>query len=148
MNAKTAFLISALMLAAGSASADESSRPAPLTRAQVKQSVLAAQAARQLIPAGEGEIRVGLTSRSTLTRQEVAREVVGAERAGELVPAGEGEFRDPLTTGGVTLSRAQVKAATLRAVAAGEIIPAGEASDEQEARHASASSASASGARG
>lgn len=152
MNAKTTLLISALVLAAGSAWAGESQgSTAPLTRAQVRQSVLAAEAAGQLIPAGEGQIRVAPTrTRSTLTRQEVSREVIAAERAGQLVPAGEGEVRPPVdaATGGVTLSRAQVKAETLRALAAGEVIPAGEGSDDRDARHARASTASASNANG
>jgi len=151
MNAKTTLLISALVLAAGSAWAGESQgSTAPLTRAQVRQSVLAAEAAGQLIPAGEGQIRVAPTrTRSTLTRQEVSREVIAAERAGQLVPAGEGEVRPPVDAAtGVTLSRAQVKAETLRALAAGEVIPAGEGSDDRDARHARASTASASNANG
>ena len=152
MNAKTTLLISALLLAAGSAWAGESqASTAPLTRAQVRQSVLAAEAAGQLIPAGEGEIRVAPTrTRSTLTRQDVVREVIAAERAGQLLPAGEGEVRQPVsaTAGGVPLARAQVKAETLRALAAGEIIPAGEGSSDHEVRHAHASTVLASKSKG
>ncbi len=143
MNAKTTLLIGALTLAAGSAWASESTTSAaPLTRAQVRQSVLAAEAAGQLIPAGEGEIRVAPPStRSTLTRQQVEHEVIAAERAGQLLPAGEGELRYPeaASVGGSTLARAQVKAETLRALAAGEIIPSGEGSDDRDARHAQTS---------
>ena len=152
MTAKTTLLISALVLAAGSARAGEpEASTSPLTRAQVKQSVLAAEAAGQLIPAGEGEIRVARTpARSNLRRQDVRREVVAAERAGRLVPAGEGELRQPvdIATGGVTLARAQVKGETLRALAAGEIIPAGEGSDDHEVRHARASAVLASKTNG
>jgi len=139
MNAKTTLLIGTLALAAGSAWAgDSASSRSPLTRAQVKQSVLAAEAAGQLVPAGEGEIRDASTrTPSTLSRREVQREVIAAERAGQLVPAGEGELRQPSDTSGrtSTLARADVKAETLRALAAGEIIPAGEGSDDHEARH-------------
>ena len=152
MNAKTTLLISALVLAAGSAWADESAASAPpLTRAQVRQSVLAAEAAGELIPAGEGEIRVApARERSTLTRQDVEREVIAAAHVGQLIPAGEGEVRQPVEAvkGAVTLSRAQVRAETLRAVAAGEIIPAGEGGNDHEMRPAHASTVVASKSNG
>jgi len=152
MNAKTTLLMSALVLATASAWAGESAASgSPLTRTEVRQSLLAAQAAGQLIPAGEGEVRFEpVPTRSNLSRKDVEREVIAAERAGQLLPAGEGELRHPgdAATGGVTLSRAQVKAETLRALAAGEVIPAGEGSADHEVRQFHASTFLASKTNG
>lgn len=147
MNAKTTLLMSALVLATGFARADDSAvHSSPLTRAEVRQAVRAAQAAGQLIPAGEVEIRaVPAQVRSSLSRKDVERDVIAAQRAGKLIPAGERELRIPVDapTDGVTLARAQVKAETLRALAAGEIIPAGEGTNDHEARLAHASTSMA-----
>lgn len=142
MNAKTLLVMSALALAAGTALANESaSHPGPLTRTEVRQAVLAAEAAGQLIPAGEGELRFAPPRiASTLSRAEVRRDVVAAERSGQLLPAGEGELRTPVidTQGAVQLARSAVKAETLRALAAGEVIPAGEGTNDHEPRDARA----------
>ena len=138
MNTKTIALIGTLVLASTAACAGQSG---PLTRLQVRQSVLAAEAAGQLIPAGEGEVRFApAQAPSTLTRGEVEHDVITAQRAGQLIPAGEGEWHEPAlpAASGMQLTRAEVKADTLRAVAAGEIIPAGEGNVDHVAQHASA----------
>lgn len=138
MNTKTIALIGSLVLAATAAGAAQSG---PLTRLQVRQSVLAAEVAGQLIPAGEGEVRfVPVQAPSTLTRGAVERDVISAQRSGQLIPAGEGEWHEPAlpATSGTPLSRAEVKADTLRAVAAGDIIPAGEGNVDHVAQHAGA----------
>lgn len=133
MQVNQLFAISVLSLAASVAMAGTPDSNTPLTRAQVNQSVLAARAAGELIPAGEGEQSFEPTqNRSTLTRSEVKRDVIEARADGELRPAGEGgdEPRLAKTVVASDLTRADVKAATLRARKAGELIPAGEGPDE------------------
>ena len=143
MNAKSLFVISALAIAAGTASADDSSvHSSQLTRAEVKQAVLTARAAGLLVPAGEGEIRLPQQeAQSTLNRADVKRDVLVAQRTGQLIPAGEGQVREPVNAyvSGVHLARADVKAETRRAQAAGELIPAGEGNYDHQARQARAS---------
>jgi hypothetical protein len=135
MNIKQVFIVSALSLAAISSFADSTT---PLTRAEVRQSVLDARAAGQLIPAGEGEYPLEIKEpKSDLTRAAVRTEVLQARAEGELIPAGEGpdEFAPPseLSTPS-TLTRAEVKAEVLAAAKAGELMPAGEG-DEDEYQH-------------
>jgi len=124
------FAASALALAATVALAGSpSDTGSSLTRAEVRQSVIAARNAGELIPAGEGAYAQPQPSKpSTLTRSAVREEVRVARAAGELIPAGEGDDAffartAPLTFSGLT--RAEVNAATLRARDAGELIPAG-----------------------
>lgn len=140
MNAKSLVVISALAIAAGTASADDSSvRSSQLSRAEVKQSVLTARAAGLLVPAGEGEVRLPQhEAQSTLNRADVKRDVLVAQRTGQLTPAGEGQVREPANAydSGVQLARSDVKAETRRAQAAGELIPAGEGNYDPQARHA------------
>lgn len=129
------FTVSALALATTLVLADPSpATNAPLTRAEVRQSVIAARNAGELIPAGEGSYypRAQSSTPSTLTRSEVRQEVRAARAAGELIPAGEGDeafFARSAPTTFSTLTRADVKAATLRARDAGELIPAGDADE-------------------
>ena len=127
------FTVSVLSLAASVVMAGTPGDNAPLTRAQVSQSVIAARAAGQLTPAGEGERAFEPTkSTSTLTRSEMKREVIEARADGELRPAGEGADETYLAkTATVSdLTRADVKAATLQARKAGELVPAGEGPGE------------------
>ena len=128
MNIKQILVLSTLSVAAVAALADTT---APLTRAEVRQSVLTARAAGQLIPAGEGEARLSAISAapSTLTRADVRADVLVARADGELCPAGEGgdepQFKSNLAAT-PQLARADVKAEVLAARKAGELIPAGE----------------------
>jgi len=146
MQAKSVFVLSALVLAAGSVFADQAPNSAqPLTRAEVRQSVVDARANGELRPAGEAGDEVWTPAeapRSTLTRAEVVQQVAAARAAGQLAPAGEeGDDFYPLATqnSGPGLSRAQVVAETLRARNAGLLEPAGqgEVGDYDEARIAS-----------
>jgi hypothetical protein len=143
MNAKSILVMSALAIAAGAASADDSSvRSSPLTRAEVRQAVVTARAAGLLVPAGEGEIRLPQQQvEATLSRADVKRDVIVAQRTGQLIPAGEGEWRARVEAklSGVQLARSDVKAETRRAQAAGELTPAGEGNYDHEVRHARAS---------
>jgi hypothetical protein len=129
------FTVSALALAttlalAGSPPANSGA----LTRAEVRQSVIEARKAGELIPAGEGSRypRSQSATTSTLTRAEVNQEVRAARAAGELAPAGEGSdsflARSEARTFS-TLTREDVNAATLRARDAGELVPAGDADE-------------------
>jgi len=134
MQAKSVFVLSALVLAAGSVFADQAPNSAqPLTRAEVRQSVVDARANGELRPAGEAGDEVWTPAeapRSTLTRAEVVQQVAAARAAGQLAPAGEeGDDFYPLATqnSGPGLSRAQVVAETLRARNAGLLEPAGRA---------------------
>jgi hypothetical protein len=139
MQAKQWFALSAIALAAGAALADQPDSSVPLTRAEVRQSVLAARAAGELQPAGEAVDypRPEASAPSTLSRSEVHQEVIEARAAGQLIPAGEGDdefFTRSETNHGSSLARADVKAATRQARDAGELIPAGDGDDTAIAR--------------
>ncbi|MEP6872881.1 MAG: hypothetical protein ABI887_00800 [Burkholderiales bacterium] len=135
-------VLSALSLAAAGAFAAEAlADSAPLTRAQVVQSVIAARAASELRPAGDAADfqSAPVLTASTVTREQVQREIIAARDAGQLEPAGEAELArgwtpTPATT--PTLTRAAVKAETRRASAAGELLPAGEISQDPNVRQA------------
>ena len=127
--------LAALALAGGAALADEAP-DAPLTRAEVVQSVLAARAAGTLAPAGPAydgpPARTAAGTSSLLTRAETNAEVLRARAAGALSHAGsvapEEEMAyaraHPVTS---TLTRAQVNAEVLQARAHDQLVPAGEA---------------------
>jgi hypothetical protein len=129
MKVKQLFALSALALATGAVLAQE----APVTRAEVVQSVLAARAAGTLIPAGQGVTpgypRAGAPV-SSLTRAQVKSDVAQARADGELVPAGNGTLGDETYARAVaapsTLARDQVKDEVLQARADGTLIPAGQ----------------------
>jgi len=139
MQVKQWFTFSAIALATSAALAGQPDSGAPLSRAEVKQSVLAARAAGDLLPAGEAAdySRAEPSTPSALTRGQVRREVLEARAAGQLIPAGDGEdeffARSEFNTGS-SLTRADVKAATRQARDAGELIPAGEGDDTSLAR--------------
>jgi len=146
MNIKKILSLSLIALASSAAMADGgdtgvSNDNGPLTRAEVRQSVLAARAAGELLPAGEAADypREQVSAPSTLTRSEVRHEVIEARAAGELIPAGdasdENVDRAELSERS-SLTRADVKTATLRARDAGELLPAGDADDRSLAREA------------
>jgi hypothetical protein len=129
MNVKQLLALTTLAIAAGTALAQDNS----LTRADVRQQVLAARAAGTLIPAGEGIAPGYPTSgdrASTLSRSQVKAGVLQARASGELQPAGEGTPENRAYAQAVstpsTLARADVKADVLEARANGELIPAGE----------------------
>lgn len=139
MQAKQWFAISAIALATSAALADQPDSSAPLTRAEVRQSVLAARAAGDLVPAGEAEDypHAQTSTPSTLTRSQVREEVIEARAAGQLIPAGEGDdefFARSEPNIASSLTRADVKTATRQARDAGELIPAGEGDDMTLAR--------------
>jgi hypothetical protein len=135
MNIKQVFILSTLSLAALTSFADST---APLTRAEVRQSVLDARASGQLIPAGQAEVPFAVQGpKSTLTRAAVKADIVEARADGELLPAGQGpdEFNDrahPAVASNLT--RAEVKSEVLAASKAGDLTPAGEG-DESEYQH-------------
>ena|ERR1700754_1136751 len=144
MNVKQILSVSLIALASSAAMADGgdigvSNDNPPVTRSQVRQSVLAARAAGELLPAGDAADypREQVSAPSTLTRSEVRHEVIEARAAGELIPAGdaidESVDRAELSARS-SLTRADVKTATLRARDAGELLPAGDADDRSLAR--------------
>jgi len=146
MQAKSLFVLSALVLAAGSVLADTTPNSnQPLTRAEVRQSVVDARANGELRPVGEAGDEVWTPAeapRSTLTRAEVVQQIVAARAAGELSPVGEqGDafFSAGVQPSGPGKSRAQVVAETRQARDAGLLEPAGqgEVGDYDEARIAS-----------
>jgi hypothetical protein len=157
MKVKQLFTLTALALAGSVVFADQAPT-APLTRAAVVQSVLAARADGTLIPAGEDAegswYSQADAARSTLTRAQVQAEVRQARADGTLLPAGEAADESLLagaadrTAAGTpsTLTRAEVKAEVLQARAEGELIPAGEAENYPPERGAdTARSAAAPG---
>jgi len=130
MNRKTTLALATFAVAIGSAFAADLSAAAPLTREQVRDTVLAARAAGDLKPAGpeyDGPAPRGRVD-FDVTRAEVRHEVAVARAEGQLEPAGEaGDSALPLPPPSTsTLSRATVKAETLLARDDGELIPAGE----------------------
>jgi Domain of unknown function (DUF4148) len=140
MKIRQALTLTALVIAASSALAGPlPDVNAPLTRAEVRQSVIAARNAGELLPAGDAADypRPQATAHSTLTRSEVRNEVLEARASGQLIPAGEGDDESfarsaPLTFSGRT--RADVKSATIKARNAGELTPAGAFDDASLAR--------------
>jgi len=135
VKAKQLFTLAALALAGGAALADEAPG-APLTRAEVTQSVLAARAAGKLAPAGPGydgpPARTAADTASQLTRAEANAAVLQARAAGTLPHAGavapEEEMAYAQAHPSTSLvARAQVKAEVLQARARDQLVPAGEA---------------------
>jgi hypothetical protein len=136
MKAKQFFALTALTLAAGAVLADDAPS-APLTRAEVVQSVLAARAngtlrhSGEIAPEEQMEDARAHPSASTLTRADEKADVLAARAAGtlrhsgEIAPEEQMEYAQahPATS---TLTRAEVKAEVLEARANGTLIPAGE----------------------
>ena len=134
MKAKQIFTVTAFALAASGAFAQQA---APLTRAEVKQQVLAARANGTLFPAGEAgpeqmlSHREQLQTGSTLTRAEAKNAVLQARAAHQLAHPGavapEEEMAyaraHPSTS---TLTRAEVRQQVREARANGTLIPAGQ----------------------
>src|ERR1700742_2151695 len=95
MKIKQVIALGVFAVAAGSVLAAEptsnsTDSSAPLTRAEVKQSVLAARAAGDLIPAGEGfDYPAPVQSHSSVSRSELRHEVLQARADGSLRHAGE-----------------------------------------------------------
>ena len=139
MNLKQIFALSALSLAVGAVLADEAPG-APLTRAEVRQSVLAARANGTLRHAGDAgpeemtADKQELAAPSTITRTQENANVLQARAAGTLAHTGvvapeeEMEYAQvhPSTS---TLTRAEVRAEVLEARSEGTLIPAGEGAD-------------------
>ena len=133
MQVKQLFALTAMALAGSAVLADEAPG-APLTRAEVVQSVLAARAAGTLVPAGESgylEAPQAAVAASGRTKAEVRAEVLQARADGTLRHAGEvapeelmADARAHPSTS--TLTRAEVKAEVLQARANGTLVPAGE----------------------
>jgi hypothetical protein len=128
---KQVFAVGVLALATGAVFADQSPA-APVTRAEVIQSVLAARAAGTLIPAGEGVLprHQGPGLGSDTTRAAVNAEVLQARANGDLVPAGDGALGNKaynqMVAARSSVTRDQVKSEVLEARANGTLIPAGE----------------------
>jgi hypothetical protein len=134
MKANQIVTITALVLVAGGAFAQEA---APVSRADVKQQVLAARANGTLRHAGEAgpeemtPYRAEVEAPATLTRAEGKNGVLQARAAHQLAHAGavapEEEMRyaqaHPSTS---TLTRFEVKQQVLEARANGTLIPAGQ----------------------
>jgi hypothetical protein len=131
MKVKQLFALGTLALAAGAALAQTSD--APLTRAEVRQSVRDARAAGTLYPAGEAgpsEFPQAGT-KSTLSRASVNAEVKQALANGQLSNAGEigGEelaSYQRAVSAPSQEARADVKAEVREARAEGTLMPAGE----------------------
>jgi len=136
MKVKQFFALTALTLAAGAVLADEAPG-APLTRAEVRQSVLDARANGTLRHAGEigpeetARSEAQTAPQSTLTRAQQNAIVLQARAAGSLAHAGsvapeeEMEYAQAHPSASI-LTRADVKAEVLEARANGTLIPAGE----------------------
>lgn len=136
MKVKQLLALTALTFAAGAVLADEAPGT-PLSRDEVRQSVLDARANGTLRHAGETgpeemtPYKAQLATPSTITRRQENASVLQARAAGALAHAGsvapeeEMEFAQahPSTS---TLTRAEVKAEVLEARANGTLIPAGE----------------------
>jgi len=136
MKVRQLFAVTALTLAAGAVLAQEAS-DTPLTRDEVRQSVLDARANGTLIHAGDAgpeettQFKAQLASPSPVTRSQEKASVLQVRAAnalahtGSVGPEEEMEFAQahPSTS---TLTRAEVKAEALDARANGTLIPAGE----------------------
>jgi hypothetical protein len=131
MNLKQVITLSALALAAGATLADD----APLTRAEVKNQVLAARAAGTLMPAGEAtEPSYVVPAASTVTRTQVkaeARQVYAtkARAVHEFEVAGNNTQALDYARAAAApsqITRSEMKATTLAARSQGELMGAGE----------------------
>jgi hypothetical protein len=140
MKIRQTLALTTLFLAASAALAGQATdNNKPLTRAEVRQSVIEARNDGELLPAGDAAEypRPQATTPSTLTRSEVRHEVLKARADDELIPAGEGddeffERSEPMSVS--VLSRADVERATLKARNAGELLPAGQLDERAVAR--------------
>jgi len=135
MKARQLLTLAALSLTAGAVLADEAPG-APLSRAQVVQSVLAARAAGTLSAAGPSydgpPARAASGTPSELTRAERKAAVAQARAAGTLSHAGSVAPEEEMAYAQAhpsrsTLTRAEVKAEVLQARANDQLVPAGEA---------------------
>jgi hypothetical protein len=131
MFTKQILALAAVALAASSAMAQGvSDNSAPLTRAQVRQSVIAARDAGQLLPAGNSAEypQASVATGSTVSRAAVRAATLRARANGELRDAGEhgDEPYDTAAAASSDLTRAQVVAQVLSASKAGQLIPAGD----------------------
>ena len=136
MKVQQLFALTALTLAVGAVLADEAPGT-PLTREEVRQSVLDARANGTLRHAGETgpeemtQDKAQLATPSTITRGQERASVLQARAAGTLAHAGsvapeeEMEFAQAHPSAS-TVTRAEVKAEVLEARANGTLIPAGE----------------------
>jgi hypothetical protein len=133
MKVKQVFALGALCLATGAVLAQE----APLSRAEVVQSVLAARADGTLRHAGEAgpeemtPYKRAIAAPSTVTHTQEKASVLQARAEGTLPHAGsvapEEEMAYAQSHPSVsTLTRAEVKADVLEARAEGTLIPAGQ----------------------
>lgn len=122
MKTKNILAVALLTAATGAAFAQSG-----LDRAQVRNDVLAARAAGQLVPAGEGSLALydNATSQPSRSIADVRAEVAQARRTGQLVPAGQGPIENRPAVASDT-TRLAVKRDVLRARADGDLIPAGE----------------------
>jgi hypothetical protein len=133
MHTKSLLTLSSFVVFTGSAAADPPDGSSPVSREQVRQSVLAARAEGTLAPAGPAydgpPVHTDQADRSALARADVEAQVVAARGSGELRPAGEtgDDVFTPPPPATSTVSRAEVKQETLQARANGELTPAGEA---------------------
>ena len=134
MKVRQLFALTALALAGTAVLADEAPG-APLTRAEVVQSVLAARAAGTLMPAGgsnyaPGYPKAGDPTTSGLTRAQEEAQVLQARADGTLLAAGDADPGYPKASDTrSTLARSQVKAEVLQARANGELVATGEAAE-------------------
>jgi hypothetical protein len=131
MNLKQVISLSALALAAGAALADEG----PLTRAEVRNDVLAARAAGTLMPAGQGaEPGYVSSGPSIVARSQIklearqvyatkARSIHEFESAGNNLQALDYARQAAAPS---TITRTEMKSATLAARSQGELMGAGE----------------------
>jgi len=132
MKVKQLFALTALAVAGNAVLADEVPG-APLTRAEVAQSVLDARAAGTLLPAGERDMAgyaQARTSTSDVPRSQVVAQVRQARADGTLLAAGDADPGYPKASDTrSTLARSQVKAEVLQARANGELLATGEAAE-------------------
>jgi hypothetical protein len=135
MKAEQLFTLAALALAGSAVLADEGPG-APLTRAEVAQSVLAARAAGTLTPAGQGydgpPAQAVAGTPSQVSRGAMKAEVLQARAVGALPHAGSVAPEEEMAyarahPGTSILTRAQVNAEVLQARAQDQLVPAGEA---------------------
>lgn len=130
MNIRTTLAIAALAIMGSSAAMAQSANVnAPLTRAEVRQSVIAARNAGQLFVSGDAYeySQPQAVMPSSLQRSTVHADVLAAAAAGALVDDGEGNGAIVARAStGSSLTRADVKLATAQARDAGELISVGE----------------------
>lgn len=137
MNISKLFAPVALGLAAGTAFIINPACAAPLTRAEVRQSVLDARESGTLVPAGNrsladyGPAQTGTAQRS---RAEVRQEVLEARANGTLRAAGDFGYEGAAPygqtfAGSSVLTRSEVRSQVLKARAQGALVPAGDAED-------------------